>query len=1179
MSHITFLHAEYLWLLGPAFVLWSLLLWLQRRQDRALLHFVSRLMQHRLATRLPDSRRWLRSLCVLLVLICGSAALCRPQSPGELETVSTTQISADMMVVLDVSRSMLAEDAAPNRLQRAKAELSDLLRKLKGHRIGLVAFAGRAQVLCPLTPDYGFFRMVLDRADPRSIGRGGTRIGDGLRVAKAAFGPGSGARLVLLITDGEDHDSFPLEAAQDLKKDGIRVVAIGFGDERGSEITLTDPNTGARTFLVDRAGQLVRSRLDGKTLREIALATQGAYIPAGVAALDLESIIKEHIQPLVRDQQQTATRTQPKEHYPWLIALCLLSLVAWVRLGLGIRRSSLADGLTDVPGSARAGVAAVLLGSLVAVGSAQAAPSTASTIAPATAPAAAASVDAGTATADSAAGKAPSAPAASDREPARRLYNNARIAFSAGDYAKAESGFLAARDRADSDDELRFRSAFNAALSLAQRAAALTQEKPQEAIAALQQSVGWLRDAVRLRPTDADARHNLEVVLRRLQQLNDQLSRGQNTLEARLARIIADERTLRDRIRGLLQRIQQAGTAAEPLSFHSEFEDASTFQRTLLSEAGAVLDLAGDERDRLSQKAEKDRSPEDQGRLVQLQNLEHYLNLARGTLADVARLLRRLQGDRAHRQSDVGVVQLKRAMEQLQDPVTVLKGLVADQMNTLGQTRALAESRSQATQLSVGAKGPVATAQADAATKSQAPAWLTSPFLADQQRDLQPRAAELLARLQAGVDHEAKSPQSATNPPHAGQAPADPRQEAQRKRVLQAAREAIPLLNEGSKAMEGATASLAADQLAPATQSQLAALSSLLRALERFSGLRDLIELSYGDQNGLVQMLSGDSKSEFAKLPPAERSRLFAEAVTRNRDRLGRMQGLISDELQALNASPPQPPQGGPPADEKGQAEARAAEKQRYELAEAKRKQAEEALGRLATQMGQKNAQLQPTAEEGRKHLEDLRRLFFSIIEHLKELHRNQTETLDHTNTAQSQKDEAERRRRAGPLGGEQDRHTAMGKALGEALAAQADQAGQSNDPQAKQAQKPLSDAAEEVRKAHGAMTQAGGLLKPDQATQSEAQGQSVPLDLEPAMEQQKQALSHIEAALRILEPEPPQQNQQKQDQKQNQQQEQEQLSQEQAARRLQAIREREAERQRKKQAPPPSSNPPEKDW
>jgi Ca-activated chloride channel family protein len=1167
VSTLTFHNPQFLWLLLPAVLLSALLLWLDRGQGNALQRFVSLTLQGRLAARLPSTQRWLRQICVLLTLTLGTLALSRPQTPGEVETVSTSTVAADIVVVLDVSRSMLAEDAAPNRLQRAKAEIADLLARLKGHRVGLVAFAGRAQVLCPLTPDYGFFRMILDRTDPRSIGRGGTRIGDGLRMAKTAFAAGPGARLVLLITDGEDQDSFPLDAAQELKREGIRVVAIGFGDERGSEITLTDPTTGARSLLTSRQGELVRSRLDGKTLRDIALATQGAYIPAGVAALDLESIIKEHIQPLVRDQGQTATRTQPREHYPVLTLLCLLSLLAAVRLGVGAKRAR----WIDLPAPASLGPL-LPIGLLLAQLGLSASPAWAvpTGAAPAPAPAPATQAPAVDPKSGGAAAAAKT-PAVDESGSPRQRYNRARQAFQRGDFAAAEAAFLSARDAAESDDELRFRAAFNVALSQAQRASGLSKDQPQEAINALQQSAAWFRDAVRLRPNDADARHNLELVLRRLQILRDQLNKGQNTLEARLARIIADERTLRDRIRGLLARVAQAGASVEPLAFHGEFEDASTFQRTLLSEAGAVLDLAGDERDRLSQRAEKDRKPEEQARLIQLQNLEHYLNLSRGTLADVARLLRRLQGDRAHRQADVAVTQLKRAQEQLQDPVTVLKGLVADQMGTLGQTRALGEAQAQSQRLA--APGAPAAAPASPTV----PVWLTSSLLADEQREIKPRTDELLARLRAGVEHAAQNPPAAQPPPGQaapGQPGSDPREAAARERMLQAAREAIPLLSEATTAMEQAQTALAGEQLANAMRGQASVVALLLRALERFSGLRDLIELAYGDQLQLVQIISGAAKAELAKLPAAERAALVTDAVARNRDRLARLSGLFADEVKALRAAPAASPQGG---NDKEAEATRQAETQRYELAEKKRQAAEVALSQLATLLAAKNPKLLPPAEEGRDQLAELRRLFFSIVEHLKELLRNQSETLDHTSTAQAQKDEADRRRRAGPLAGEEERHAELGKALGDALAAQADQAGQAQDPQAKQAQKPLSEAAEEVRKAHTAMVGASTLLKPeDQAARSAAQGQSLPLDLEPAMEKQKTAIGHLEAAIRILEP--PQQKPQKNEQ-QNQKQQQEQLSQEQAARRLQAIREREADRQRKRQQQPAAEQPVEKDW
>ena len=778
------------------------------------------------------------------------------------------------------------------------------------------------------------------------------------------------------------------------------------------------------------------------------------------------------------------------------------------------------------------------------------------------------------------------APAAPDKpEPPRRSYNQGRAAYQAHDLAAAEKGFLAARDQSEADAEVRYRAAFNLALTYAQKADGLAKDKPQDALAALQQSAAWFRDAVHGRPEDPDARHNLELVLRRIQQLADQLSKGQNTLEARLGRVIADERTLRDRIRALLARVNQAGTAAEPLNFQGEFEDTATFQRTLLSDAGAILDLAGEQRDQISQRPEPQRSAEDRGKLVQLQNLEHYLNLGRGTMADVARLLRRLQGDKSHRQADAAVTQLKRALEQLQDPVTVLKGLAADQSAVHGQTRALDELRKGNLLLPVqGQQQPV---------KAEAPPWLTATVLGDQQKDLQPRTSELLARLQAGVEHAQKPEDKPADKP--AEPAKDPREEAQRRRVIEAAQQAIPILQKTTAAMDQAASALQGDQLPPAAQAQLEALAGLLKALERFSGTRDLIELAYADQNQMVALLTPPARPEppgqqapkpdaqsaqsatnaqaeaLNKLTTAERAALLKESVARNQDRLARLKGLFADELAALQA-PAAAPAGGPGGggDDKDK---RAAEKQRYELAEQKRQLAEAAVARLGGLLGKGGAGLLPAAEDGRKQLEELRRLFFTIVEHLKELLRNQTQTHDSTSSAQASRDEAEKQRKLGPLAAAQDGHASLAKALAEALAAQADQAQaapEGGDPQAKQAQKTLSDAAEEVRKAHGALAGAARILK-----DAEKQAQAMSFDLEPPIEQQKQGMGHLEAAIRILEP--PQENQQ-QNQKQNQQNQDQQISQEQAARRLQAIREREAERQRKRQQPQ-NPEPVEKDW
>lgn len=333
MSAWVWQRPELVHLLWAALAVVLVLGWLDLRGRDRLRRYVSPVMAARLASQASTERRLARLGAIFACLGFGVIALMRPQAPGEVESVRATKVSADIMVVLDVSKSMLAEDAAPTRLARAKAEVSALLEELSGHRVGLVAFAGGATRLSPLTPDYGFFRMMLRGADTTSVSRGGTHIGEAVRTALEAFDEdASVSRLMLLITDGEDHDSYPREAAEEAARQGVRIVAIAFGSEEGSEITLRDPDTGARTVLTHE-GKPVISRVDGELLRDMALATDGAYVPAGVAALDLASIVDEHIEPMVTSVSVASVRVVPGERYPWFVLASLLALLAAVWLG------------------------------------------------------------------------------------------------------------------------------------------------------------------------------------------------------------------------------------------------------------------------------------------------------------------------------------------------------------------------------------------------------------------------------------------------------------------------------------------------------------------------------------------------------------------------------------------------------------------------------------------------------------------------------------------------------------------------------------------------------------------------------------------------------------------------------------------------------------------------------
>lgn len=333
LPDIVFVHPERVHFIWLALAVGGAVSYFELHGQETLGRFMSSVMQARLAERPPFRRRLFRLGLIFGMLLLGVLALMRPQTRGVTESISTRRISADIMIALDVSKSMLAEDAAPNRLSRAKAEMSELLGKLHGHRVGLVAFAGRASVVCPLTSDYGFFRMILRGVDTRTVSRGGTRIGEALRKSVGAFRAGEGAKLILLITDGEDHDSYAEDAAKQALQSGVSIVAIGFGSEKGSPIILTDPDTGAKTTLTDKQGNEVQSRLDGELLRKIAEVTEGVYVPAGVAALDLDSILNAHIQPMVRAWSDTSVRVVPAEQYPWFILGSLLCLVGAAWLG------------------------------------------------------------------------------------------------------------------------------------------------------------------------------------------------------------------------------------------------------------------------------------------------------------------------------------------------------------------------------------------------------------------------------------------------------------------------------------------------------------------------------------------------------------------------------------------------------------------------------------------------------------------------------------------------------------------------------------------------------------------------------------------------------------------------------------------------------------------------------
>ena len=295
---------------------------------------------------------------------------------------------------------------------------------------------------------------------------------------------------------------------------------------------------------------------------------------------------------------------------------------------------------------------------------------------------------------------------ADEPEPAltpRGQYNRGLERLRAGDATAAAEAFLAARDQAGPDPELRYRAAFNLGMALAAQAdfsaeadaAAPPAEEDQQApleevIDLLRQSAAWFNDAVRLAPSgDDDARINLELISRRILQLADQLNEG-DKLERRLDRLIDDQRGVRDQVRQLLGVVAEQGASAEPLAFRTDFEALASRERMLMAEVGDGIDLATEERLFIEQTAAEERTPEQQARAHRLTAVHDYLERARQSLSDSRRRLRRLQGERAHRRVDAALAELKRAREQLRDPVAVLNAVARDEGELILHTSVLA---------------------------------------------------------------------------------------------------------------------------------------------------------------------------------------------------------------------------------------------------------------------------------------------------------------------------------------------------------------------------------------------------------------------------------------------------------------------------------------------------------
>ncbi|MCG8615471.1 MAG: VWA domain-containing protein [Desulfobacterales bacterium] len=314
------------------FLLWGLiplaglLVYGIRRHKRILSGFADAGMHSHILPGLSYTRRWVKLTLVLAGFALAVIALAGPRYGFRWE--KTTQKGVDIMIALDCSRSMLAADVSPTRLERAKREIIDLTRLLRSDRAGLAAFAGRAVLQCPLTLDYNAFAVFLDALNPDYLPVGGTNLHEAIRICVDGFDPEADTeKAIIVITDGEDTSGLGAEALMDMAKElaeqRIRLFAIGVGDPSGAPIP--DPSGG---FKKDAGGNIILSRVDETTLQNLTAVTNGRYVRSVAGDMDLEQIYTRDILGTMERSTLTQGRKKVWEHrFQWVLLPALILLL------------------------------------------------------------------------------------------------------------------------------------------------------------------------------------------------------------------------------------------------------------------------------------------------------------------------------------------------------------------------------------------------------------------------------------------------------------------------------------------------------------------------------------------------------------------------------------------------------------------------------------------------------------------------------------------------------------------------------------------------------------------------------------------------------------------------------------------------------------------------------------
>ena len=326
---INFAQAQYLFLifLIPVFFLLQALM--QRMRTRRIRKFGDEALVKQLMPSYPKSRPWVKLTLFSIGFFFFVIGLARPQIGAKLKEHETK--GAEIMIVLDVSNSMLAQDYSPDRLERAKLAIARLVDKLRDDRIGLIVFAGNSFVQLPITTDYVSAKMFLNTISTSSVPIQGTAIGDAINTAMRSFSIQSEkSRAIIVITDGENHEDDPVAAAAQAAEMGVRVFTIGVGSPEGKPIPMDGE------LMKDKDGNIVVTRLDETVLQDIAKAGNGLYVRAGNSEFGLNPIIDD-IRKMEDEKYSSVVFEEYDEQYMYFLGIALFFFV--VEMLTGERRS------------------------------------------------------------------------------------------------------------------------------------------------------------------------------------------------------------------------------------------------------------------------------------------------------------------------------------------------------------------------------------------------------------------------------------------------------------------------------------------------------------------------------------------------------------------------------------------------------------------------------------------------------------------------------------------------------------------------------------------------------------------------------------------------------------------------------------------------------------------------